>query len=262
MRKIFNKYLVLISLCLGFWTFPIEAKDEQVSAADINNAVQRFLLTQDISGRAKIDSLVSMPFCDKGLDVAPYRGQLTTVTVGCVGLNSWQLILGVKKSRPAKTKARRLSASSKRVLVDNKVRKKSKIKTSSDVWVATKTLRSGMVLSHDNVGLRPWYGSLSQGFMGKNSPLGRELKRNITEGQAVRERHLVVAWDIEKGQEAILKSRIGTINVITNVISMENAFIGQRVKVINEDSNKQMLAYLQKTDIFSLQPLKTFPRGR
>ena len=95
-----------------------------------------------------------------------------------------------------------------------------------------------------------------QVFYKKNPPLGRQLKRTITDGKPVRERQLLTSWDIEKGESATLESNYGKINILTSVMSLENAFIGERVKVLNLNSNKEILAYLRKNNIFQLEPLK------
>ena len=235
-----------------FLIFPpssLLANEMSSTAKQIQEAVGLFFEDRNLSGAAKIDPLIIMDTCNTGIQVSQHRGQLKTLGVSCKDKEGGSLIVSARlnddKSLNKLKNYRRY---------DSPDHKDSSF--NYKVWVTTRTLRAGTVLMPDHIELKYWQGSSSQVFKKRNPPLRRQLRRTITTGKPVRERHLEASWDIIKGENATLEIKNGKINILTGVRSLENAFIGEKVKVQNVRSNREFLAYLKKNNIFQLEPLK------
>ena len=233
-----------------FFSNPLVAYEMSDTAKAIHAAVNLFFEKKNVVGSAKIDPLIKKEPCRSDLSVSEYRGQLRTLMISCKDYEGWDLLVSTRinhKNLVRKSQNRRLQDESNLSRFNSSSRK---------VWVTTRTLRAGTVLMPEHIELGFLNGSNAQVFYKKNPPLGRQLKRTITDGKPVRERQLLTSWDIEKGESATLESNYGKINILTSVMSLENAFIGERVKVLNLNSKKEILAYLRKNNIFQLEPLK------
>ena len=225
------------------------ANEMSSTAKQIQEAVGLFFENRNLSGSAKIDPLIIMDTCDSGIQVSQHRGQLQTLGISCKDPEGWSLIVSARLND--ENSSNKLKNSSRYGRLGHK-----DPSSNYKVWVTTRTLRAGTVLMRDHIELKIWQGSSSQVFKKRNPPLGRQLRRTITTGKPVRERHLEASWDIIKGENATLESKYGKINILTSVKSLENAFIGEKVKVLNVRSNREFLAYLKKNNIFQLEPLK------
>jgi len=248
-----RKFSIFLALLIMFFNQGQVLSEEIVKAENIKLAVKEFLASHGINGTAKIDPLVKMKPCENALAVAPYRGQFKTLTVSCPDSQGWRLILAIRSDIDSQSGFENYP-----VRGNAKSHKTNKIQ----VWVANRTLRSGTVILPDHISLELWDGTLSQSFQKLNPPFGRKLRKTVTTGKPVRERHLIPHWDIRKGENATLKSSNGSINIITSVMALENAFVGERVRVKNFTSDREMLAYLGKNNIFQIQPLKMFTVSR
>ncbi len=226
------------------------------TAEAIHQAVRIFFEDKNIEGSAKIDPLIKKKLCTSDLRVSRHRGQLRTLLISCNENNGWDLLVSTRiNDRKLVKKTKNLHSNSNANLSNFPA-------PGRKVWVTTRTLRKGTVLMPNHIKLDFLKGSKAQVFYNNNPPLGRQLKRTITEGKPIRERQLMPSWDIEKGESATLESNYGKINIFTSVKSLENAFIGERVRVLNLTSNKELLAYLKKNNIFQLEPLKILDYDR
>ena len=246
-RKVRVFFLFFSILFFSNSLFAYEISD---TAKAIHAAVKLFFEKKNVVGSAKIDPIIKKEPCRSDLSVSEYRGQLRTLMISCKDYEGWDLLVSTRINHT------NLVRKSQNFRLQNKSNVPGVNTSTRKVWLTTRTLRAKTVLMPEHIELDFSNGSNAQVFYKNNPPLGRQLKRTITSGKPIRERQLLTSWDIEKGESATLESIHGKINILTSVMSLENAFIGERVKVLNLTSNKEILAYLKKNNIFQLEPLK------
>ena len=69
-----------------------------------------------------------------------------------------------------------------------------------------------------------------------NDVVGRKAKRAVNINQIIRTRHLELDYAIKKDQSVIIESKIGPVTVVSAGIAVDDAQLGERVKVKNNSS--------------------------
>ena len=101
----------------------------------------------------------------------------------------------------------------------------------------TKSLQTGEIIGADDVRLvqrdtNPGVGH----FRDIDDVVGRKAKRSLTINQIIRARHLELDYAIHKDQSVIIESKVGAVTVVSAGIAIDDAQLGDRVRVKNNSS--------------------------
>ena len=73
-------------------------------------------------------------------------------------------------------------------------------------------------------------------FSDVNDVVGRKAKKALTINKVIRTRHLELDYAIQKDQSVIIESKIGPVTVFGAGTAVNNAQLGDRVRVKNKSS--------------------------
>jgi len=103
--------------------------------------------------------------------------------------------------------------------------------------VLTKSLQPGEIIGIGDVRLIQRDANPGIGyFRDIYDVVGRKAKRALTINQIIRTRHLELDYAIKKDQSVIIESKIGPVTVVSAGIAVDDAQLGDRVKVKNNSS--------------------------
>ena len=103
--------------------------------------------------------------------------------------------------------------------------------------VLTKSLQTGEIIGADDVSLVSRDANPGVGyFRDIDDVVGRKAKRAININQIIRTRHLELDYAIQKDQSVIIESKIGPVTVVSAGIAVDDAQLGELVKVKNNSS--------------------------
>ena len=74
--------------------------------------------------------------------------------------------------------------------------------------------------------------------------VGRKLKQNVSLGFPIRSRHLQLDWVISKGDKIDIIKSIGTIFISASGVALENGQKGEKIRVMNLSSEKNLVAWV------------------
>ena len=81
-------------------------------------------------------------------------------------------------------------------------------------------------------------------FSTKQELVGRKLKQNVSLGFPIRSRHLHLEWVINKGDKIDIIQSAGGINISASGVALENGQKGEKIKVMNLSSEKNLVAWV------------------
>jgi len=166
----------------------------------------------------RLDSRLRLPECSQALEAfSPPAGRKlgrTTVGVRCPGNKPWSLYVPVVVS-----------------LV-------------TDVIVAAHNLARGTILSNGDLMLEKKDIARLRGhfFQQPAKAIGKVLKRNLQQGQVLNSQHTVIQKTVKKGSKVIILAHSGNIQVRMPGKALGNGATGERIKVQNIHSKKELEA--------------------
>ena len=103
--------------------------------------------------------------------------------------------------------------------------------------VLTKSLQSGEIIGIDDVMLIQRDANPGVGYFSNvDDVVGRKAKKALTVNKIIRTRHLELDYAIQKDQSVIIESQIGPVTVFCAGTAVNNAQLGDRVRVKNNSS--------------------------
>ena len=103
--------------------------------------------------------------------------------------------------------------------------------------VLIKSLQKGEIIGTDDVRLVSRDANPGVGyFRDINDVVGRKAKRAININQIIRARHLELDYAIQRDQSVIIESKLGPVTVVSAGIAVDDAQLGELVKVKNNSS--------------------------
>jgi flagella basal body P-ring formation protein FlgA len=166
------------------------------------------------SGR--LDSRLRLAQCNQPLDTfTPYgrkNSHRVTVGVRCNGSVSWTLFVPV-------------------TLTDERM-----------VVVANRQLPRGTIVTADDIKLEIRdVARLHKGYMTKtNQVLGKKLKRSVQNSAIMNPSQLTIQHAVKKGSQVTILAQIGLLQVRMPGKALGNGAIGERIKVENNSSSRQI----------------------
>jgi flagella basal body P-ring formation protein FlgA len=219
--KAYN-FLLVFSL---IFTLPITHADEYASTDDIRAQVKTFLheklKQQLVPGDHKnvkinvrqIDPRLRLAKCDKSLTME-LQGQKihrsASVKVSCISQKRWSIYIG------------------------------STIRLEKPVYVLRHSLNRKDLIGKNDLttaifdvyALRASYSTNSADIIGK------QLKRPLKAGQVIYSYHLQAPEIIKKGDLVSIVAKRGSLSVVVSGIALNNASIGERLRVENQHSSR------------------------
>ncbi len=162
----------------------------------------------------RIDSRLQLSACDDNLtfkiNEPPHHARNITVKVSCMNKKRWTVYIPVS------------------------------IDIYANVLVSTRSLQRGDILTLDDLEFKRMnISSIGRGHIEDLSRiLGMEMKRPLRPGDVVRLPHLNKPDIVRKGQIVVVSSSSRFLRVETSGIALVNGYLGERIRVKNERSNR------------------------
>lgn len=126
-----------------------------------------------------------------------------------------------------------------------------KVKVMRPVVVAAKALAANQTLKASDVKIvLQDISELRQGFLlSTDKVLGQQLKYPVAVGTALTSRSLKQQKVVQRGEQVILVAQAGTMEVRMNGMAMEDAILGDKIRVKNSSSNRVVEGVVQAPGI-------------
>lgn len=126
-----------------------------------------------------------------------------------------------------------------------------KVTVMRPVVVAAKALAANQTLKASDVKIvMQDISDLRQGFLlSTNKVLGQQLKHPVALGTALTPRSLKQQKVVQRGEQVILVAQAGSMEVRMNGMAMEDAVLGDKIKVKNNSSNRVVEGVVQAPGI-------------
>jgi len=205
---------------------PMQSHDSIREAAEQHVLDQFDQQAEQVRATAKrLDSRLRLAACDEDLETfSPYsRKNRSRITVGvrCNADDGWTLYVPVTLSLI------------KEIVVANRELPKDTVITSADI----KTEQRDVAKLHRGYIERP------------RQAVGKIVKRRIHAGAIVTPGQLNVQHAVKKGSQVVIVAQIGTLVVRMSGKALANGAIGERIKVKNNSSNRQIEATVIDTGV-------------
>lgn len=215
------------SLLLLAWSLAATSatQDQIQSHPSIQAAAEEYVLdeydqeNQEINVSAKrLDSRLRLAACEQELDTfAPYarkNGSRITVGVRCNDTDGWTLYVPVTLSLI------------KEIVVANRELPKDTVLTPADIKIEKRDIAK-----------------LHRGYIEQpRQAIGKKLKRRLHAGAVLTPGKIVTQHAVKKGSQVVIVAQIGTLQVRMNGKALSNGAVGDRIKVENNSSNRQIEA--------------------
>ena len=195
-----------------------------ISGAQLKDHVRSVLMLRGLDSRPVISDTRRFRACEAPLQVTPMFGGYKTVRLSCPDVDGFKIAI--------------------RTQIDSFVDGATKTAPNLDrdaefakFVVMTKSLQTGEIISPNDVRLATHNANPGVGyFRDINDVVGRKAKRAININQIIRTRHLELDYAIQKDQSVIIESKIGPVTVVSAGIAVDDAQLGELVKVKNRTS--------------------------
>ncbi len=219
--KVLIRMWMISAICL---MAPAMAGD-LISGAQLKDHVRSVLISRGLESRPVISDTRRFRACEAPLQVTPMFGGYKTVRLTCPDVDGFKIAV--------RTRVDSFVDDEETLTVPNLDREA----TFAKFVVLTKSLQTGEIINADDVRLvksdtNPGLGH----FRDIDDVLGRKAKRALTINQIIRARHLELDYTIRKDQSVIIESKIGSVTVVSAGIALDNAQLGDRVRVKNNSS--------------------------
>ena len=219
-----GKLLIRSGMISAICTIHQAMAGDLISGAQLKDHVQSVLMSRGLDSRPVISDTRRFRACEAPLQVTPMFGGYKTVRLTCPDVDGFKIAVrtqidsfvdGATETAP---NPGREAGSAKFV-------------------VLTKSLQTGEIIGADDVRLVTRDANPGVGyFRNINDVVGRKAKRAININQIIRTRHLELDYAIQKDQSVNIESKIGPVTVVSAGIAVDDAQLGDLVKVKNNSS--------------------------
>ena len=243
MLKIKEKFYILIiffisaSICFSSSNSTIQNKDTFTSAKELTIKLKNYLKIKGIESYPSIDKNKKLKSCSEQLKFFPVFKSWTTVEIVCSEPNNnWNIYVRTRASSTHKNINTQEKLNNNMIVFSNKSLLKGHIIKKSDLELLS---------SKKNVGTGI--------FKNIDDLVGRKLKQNVSLGFPIRSRHLHLDWIINKGEKIDIIQSSGGINISVSGIALENGQKGEKIRVMNLSSEKNLVAWVINEKKVSIQ---------
>ena len=234
MFKIKEKFCILIillvSATISFASSNSSLQDESTftSAQDLSILLKNYLKNKGIESYPSIDRNKKFKSCSEDLKFFPLFKSWTTVEIVCsTPNNNWNIFV--------RTRAH----------FDHKNTNNQEKSTKNMIVFSNKSLLKGHIIKKSDLELSNAKRNVGTGIFNNIEDLvGRKLKQNVSLGFPIRSRHLHLEWVINKGDKIDIIQSAGGINISVSGVALENGQKGEKIKVMNLSSEKNLVAWV------------------
>ena len=202
---------------------PVVAAD-LISGAQLKDHVRSVLMLRGLDSRPVISDTRRFRACEAPLQVTPMFGGYKTVRLTCPDIDGFKIAIRTQIDsffNGAFETAPNLNSEA----------------GFAKVVVLTKSLQAGEIIGANDIRLVSSDANPGVGyFRDINDVIGRKAKRAININQIIRTRHLELDYAIQKDQSVIIESKIGSVTVVSAGIAVDDAQLGELVRVKNSAS--------------------------
>tara|TARA_B100001059_G_scaffold232742_1_gene271218 strand:- start:2984 stop:3733 length:750 start_codon:yes stop_codon:yes gene_type:complete len=216
---------IYVSLCLAS---NLAMASQTLSGGMIKAKIESSLASLGITSDPVINQHRKFLPCAAGLTIEPMFGGYKTVRVSCSDPDGFSI--AVRTQIQTSSRVSILSEDAADALQPlNKVEKIVKL---------ARSLRRGEVITNDDLVLVSSPNHRLVGYYNRlGDVIGRKTSRSLSVNQALQNRHLEMDWVIQKDQTVIIETQIGGVTVASSGLALDNAQLGDLLKVLNQSSN-------------------------
>ena len=219
-----GRSLIILGMLSIISLTPPAIAGDTVSGAQLRDYVHSFLMSRGLNSRPVISDNRRFRACHSPLEITPMFGGYKTVRLTCPDADGFKIAIRTQIDRFV-ADMRDTPLSTNRELLGSKF------------VVLTKSLQSGEIIGIDDVMLIQRDANPGVGYFSNvDDVVGRKAKKALTVNKIIRTRHLELDYAIQKDQSVIIESQIGPVTVFCAGTAVNNAQLGDRVRVKNNSS--------------------------
>ena len=219
-----GKSLIRMGMISAIGMMPPAMAADLISGAQLKDHVRSVLMSRGLESRPVISDTRRFRACEAPLQVTPMFGGYKTVRLTCPDTDGFKIAVRTQIGSFFD------DATETTLNLD-------RVAGFAKFVVMTKSLQTGEIIGADDVRLVSRDANPGVGyFRDINDVVGRKAKRAININQIIRTRHLELDYAIQKDQSVIIESKIGLVTVVSAGIAVNEAQLGELVKVKNSTS--------------------------
>ena len=213
----------------------IEDDNKLISSEKLVKLIQNFLNDKGIDSYPSIDKNKKFKNCGNPLKFFPVLGSWNTIEIVCSHpQKEWNIYV--------------------RTRAQTSHQKREKNNITKKIIVANKSLLKGQVINKKDLKLIDAKKNIGIGIFNNIEDLiGRKLKHNVSIGFPLRSRHLHLDWLIKKGDIVDIVQSVGTVFISVSGIALDNGQKGEKIRVKNLSSEKNLVAWVIDEKKVSIQ---------
>lgn len=220
-----------------------------LAGADVSRLIMERLAGEGLEGTPVINPDRVFPACDDMPEIAPMFGGWNTVAVRCTSGSGWRFMIRtnlssraapvpIREFRPRSGMKPDAGGGAIERAVGAARRMEPVIDEIEVVALARSVSRNEMIGADDIVMVAVSERNAMGAFFDPADVVGRRMKIGRGVNQPVMARHLHPDYLVEEGNEVLISSNIGGINVDMVGYALENGQIGEWIGVENASSGK------------------------
>ena len=219
-----GKLLIRAGMLSAICTLPPAMAGDFISGAELKDHVRSVLMARGLDSRPVMSDTRQFRACEASLQVTPMFGGYKTVRLTCPDIDGFKIAIRtqiesfVDEATQTETYPSEEAGSAKFVVLIKSVQK-GEIIGAEDVRLVSRDANPGVGFFRDI-----------------NDVVGRKAKQAININQIIRARHLELDYAIQRSQSVIIESKIGPVTVVSAGIAVDDAQLGELVKVKNNSS--------------------------
>lgn len=165
--------------------------------------------------------------CQQDIQLTPMFGDYRTVRLTCPDADGFKIVVRTRIDKVV------FPATS----VNDELSDANNIQVLS---LARSVTRGKILVADDLVMLPVAHGRHVGYFTRLNDVVGRRVRQSLGVNQVLLARHLDILWDIKQDQSVLIETKIGNVTVASAGMALENAQVGQIVRVKNQKSGQHV----------------------
>ena len=226
MKSFFSagKSLICAGMLSAICAMPPATAGDLISGAELKDHVRSVLMARGLDSRPVISDTRRFRACEASLQVTPMFGGYKTVRLTCPDIDGFKIAIRTQIES----------------FVDEATQTEPNLNNEAGFAkfvVLIKSVQKGKIIGADDVRLVSRDANPGVGyFRDVNDVAGRKAKQAININQIIRARHLELDYAIQRSQSVIIESKIGPVTVVSAGIAVDDAQLGELVKVKNDSS--------------------------
>ena len=220
-----GKLLIRVGMISAIYMMSPAIGGELFSGAQLKDHVRAVLISRGLDSRPVISNSRRFRACKAPIQVKPMFGGYKTVRLTCPDVDGFKIAVRTRIDSFVDDKETEMIPN-----LDGEA-------GIARFVVLTKSLQKGELIGADDVKLIQRHTNPGVGhFRRVDDVVGRKAKKALTINQIIRARHLELDYVIQRDQSVIIESKIGAVTVVSAGISVDDAQLGDRVRVKNSSS--------------------------